>query len=425
MSNLEKLKKGSQGYLQGMKKDIMDIKPADLYKNKDRGIDPDNMGEGTVFKRVKLEDLVPFPGNRSIEGTDIPEFADSMLEHGFHSAILLAYELDTDETVTNKPLMESMWKLPRAGEKTGRYLIIGGNRRFAAATLARKKNRHFLEEGIPAFVLPQDVSWAEILVDNYLDNENIKALSPKEKIDILQKLQKVYSNSGKTEKMKTIAKKMEISQSAYYEYDAIANGLIPELIDFFNNGTLLKDVAVNLSYCTENTQKNVLKRINNGEKIDKELASELRAQDKKSREGSESRISDLEARLKQQNDEIDKLTKKLNDPELSDREQEELSTKLASKRRSNRRINSAIKEVRNNIKEPEEIARERFRKATNDFVDDIAKYTKKLKKNTDLTEDEVGKVALSILTLEENSPALKKRLESLRVSRNPGNLSET
>ena len=188
---------------------------------------------------MKLCDLVPFKEHpyKVIENESMTELADSIKEHGILNPLLV------------RPLEEA----------DGKYEIISGHRRFfAAQKLGMKKlpcTVHFVDRDAATVMmvdsncqrtelLPSEKAWAYKMKVDALSHQG-KASGPAvPKSDGARTTAEVGAQSG--DSYKTVQRLIRLTY------------LVPELLQFVDEGKIGMRPAVELSYLPEETQRDVV-----------------------------------------------------------------------------------------------------------------------------------------------------------------------
>lgn len=196
---------------------------------------------------IKLEDLVPFKDHpyKVIENEGMIELTESISEHGILNPLLVR---------------------PLEGED-GKYEIISGHRRFfAAQKLSMRKvpcTVHFIDrDAATVMMVDSNCQRTELLPSE-------KAFAYKMKMDAM-------SRQGKRTDLKTdgtsspvatksdtaerIGAKENISRDQIYRYIRLTY-LVPELLQYVDEGKIGMRPAVEMSYLDEEVQRDIVDRI--------------------------------------------------------------------------------------------------------------------------------------------------------------------
>ena len=188
---------------------------------------------------MKLCDLVPFKEHpyKVIENESMTELADSIKEHGILNPLLVRPLEDAD----------------------GKYEIISGHRRFfAAQKLGMKKvpcTVHFVD---------RDAATVMMVDSNYQRTELLpseKAFAYKMKVDALSHQGKASGPAvPKSDGARTTAEVGAQSGDSYKTVQRLIRltYLVPELLQFVDEGKIGMRPAVELSYLPEETQRDVV-----------------------------------------------------------------------------------------------------------------------------------------------------------------------
>ncbi|MBQ6164234.1 MAG: ParB/RepB/Spo0J family partition protein [Clostridia bacterium] len=195
---------------------------------------------------IKLDDLVPFKDHpyKVIENEGMLELTDSIKEHGILNPLLVR---------------------PLEGED-GKYEIISGHRRYAAAQkLDMKKvpcTVHFIDrDAATVMMVDSNCQRTELLPSE-------KAWAYKMKMDAMSRQGKrtdLTSNpvGGKSDGKETaeiIGEQVGESQTQVRRYIRLTY-LVPELLQYVDNGKIGMRPAVEMSYLDEDTQRDIVDRI--------------------------------------------------------------------------------------------------------------------------------------------------------------------
>ena len=193
---------------------------------------------------IKLEDLVPFKDHpyKVIENEGMIELTESISERGILNPLLV------------RPL----------DDEDGKYEIISGHRRFyAAQKLGMKKVPcivHFIDRDA-ATVMMVDSNCQRI---ELLPSE--KAFAYKMKMDAIKRMpgRKPAENVSPVETQKRsseiIAKEAGESRAQIDRYIRLTY-LVPELLQYVDEGKIGMRPAVEMSYLNEETQRDIVDRI--------------------------------------------------------------------------------------------------------------------------------------------------------------------
>lgn len=193
---------------------------------------------------IKLEDLEPFKDHpyKVIENEDMTELIDSIKEHGILNPLLVR---------------------PLEGED-GKYEIISGHRRFfAAQKLGMKKvpcTVHFIDrDAATVMMVDSNCQRTELLPSE-------KAKAYKMKMDAIKRMPgRKHAENGdpvgpdlrSTEKL---AEESDDSPTQIKRYIRLTY-LVPELLQYVDDGKIGMRPAVEMSYLDEDTQRDIVDRI--------------------------------------------------------------------------------------------------------------------------------------------------------------------
>ena len=192
---------------------------------------------------IKLEDLVPFKDHpyKVIENESMTELADSIKERGILNPLLVR---------------------PLEGTE-GKYEIISGHRRYAAAQkLGLKKvpcTVHFIDrDAATVMMVDSNCQRTELFPSE-------KAKAYKMKLDALNRQGKrtdlTFSPlDKKLENGKKLAETVGESQAQIYRYIRLTY-LVPELLQYVDDGKIGMRPAVEMSYLDEEVQRDIVDRI--------------------------------------------------------------------------------------------------------------------------------------------------------------------
>lgn len=192
---------------------------------------------------IKLEDLEPFKDHPYLvrEGAELDDLTDSIGTHGILSSLLVR---------------------PLEGAE-GKYEIISGHRRYAAAQkLGLKKvpcTVHFIDrDAATVMMVDSNCQRTELLPSE-------KAKAYKMKLDALNRQGKrtdlTFSPlDKKLENGKKLAETVGESQAQIYRFVRLTY-LVPELLQFVDEGKIGMRPAVEMSYLDEETQRCIVDRI--------------------------------------------------------------------------------------------------------------------------------------------------------------------
>ena len=201
-----------------------------------------------VIQAIALSDLYAFPEHpfKVVENEELQELAESITAYGVISPLVVR---------------------PR---EAGGYEIISGHRRKAACEKAGI-------DKIPAFVREMDRDTAIIaLVDSNLHREHIlpseKANAYKMKLEAIKRQGKrndltstpVAGKLKGTESAEIVGLEFGDSSDQVRRYIRLTN-LVPELLEYVDSGKMKMRPAVELSYLDEETQRDVVDRIDETE----------------------------------------------------------------------------------------------------------------------------------------------------------------
>ena len=191
---------------------------------------------------MKLCDLVPFKEHpyKVIENESMTELADSIKEHGILNPLLVRPLEDAD----------------------GKYEIISGHRRFfAAQKLGMKKvpcTVHFVD---------RDAATVMMVDSNYQRTELLpseKAFAYKMKLDAMNRQGKrtdlTSAPVGQKLAREELAKQTGDSHSQIQRYIRLTY-LVPELLQYVDDGKIGMRPAVEMSYLDEEIQRDIVDRI--------------------------------------------------------------------------------------------------------------------------------------------------------------------
>ena len=197
---------------------------------------------------IKLEDLKPFEDHpyKVIENESMTELTDSIKEHGILNPLLVR---------------------PLEGED-GKYEIISGHRRFfAAQKLGMKKvpcTVHFIDrDAATVMVVDSNCQRTELLPSE-------KAKAYKMKMDAMSRQGKrtdLKPAEGTSSPVETKLRSSEIiaeqtgeSRAQIDRYIRLTH-LVPELLQYVDDGKIAMRPAVEMSYLDEETQRCIVDRI--------------------------------------------------------------------------------------------------------------------------------------------------------------------
>ena len=192
---------------------------------------------------IKLEDLEPFKDHPYLvrEGVELDDLTESIGTHGILSPLLVR---------------------PLEGTE-GKYEIISGHRRYAAAQkLGLKKvpcTVHFIDrDAATVMMVDSNCQRTELLPSE-------KAKAYKMKLDALNRQGKrtdlTFSPlDKKLENGKKLAETVGESQAQIYRFVRLTY-LVPELLQFVDEGKIGMRPAVEMSYLDEETQRCIVDRI--------------------------------------------------------------------------------------------------------------------------------------------------------------------
>ncbi len=193
---------------------------------------------------IKLDDLVPFKDHpyKVIENEGMIELTDSISEHGILNPLLVR---------------------PLEGED-GKYEIISGHRRFyAAQKLGMRKvpcTVHFIDrDAATVMMVDSNCQRTELLPSE-------KAKAYKMKMDAIKRMpgRKPAENVSPVETQKRsseiIAKEAGESRAQIDRYIRLTY-LVPELLQYVDEGKIGMRPAVEMSYLDEDTQRDIVDRI--------------------------------------------------------------------------------------------------------------------------------------------------------------------
>ena len=193
---------------------------------------------------IKLEDLVPFKDHpyKVIENESLIELIDSISVHGILNSLLVR---------------------PLEGED-GKYEIISGHRRFfAAQKLGLKKvpcTVHFIDrDTATVMMVDSNCQRTELLPSE-------KAFAYKMKMDAIKRMpgRKPAENVSPVETQKRsseiIAKEAGESRAQIDRYIRLTY-LVPELLQYVDEGKIGMRPAVEMSYLDEEVQRDIVDRI--------------------------------------------------------------------------------------------------------------------------------------------------------------------
>lgn len=193
---------------------------------------------------IKLEDLVPFKDHpyKVIENEGMIELTDSIAEHGILNPLLVR---------------------PLEGED-GKYEIISGHRRYAAAQkLGMRKvpcTVHFIDrDAATVMMVDSNCQRTELLPSE-------KAFAYKMKMDAIKRMpgRKPAENVSPVETQKRssdiIAKEAGESRAQIDRYIRLTY-LVPELLQYVDEGKIGMRPAVEMSYLDEEIQRDIVDRI--------------------------------------------------------------------------------------------------------------------------------------------------------------------
>lgn len=193
---------------------------------------------------IKLEDLVPFKDHpyKVIENESMIELTESIAEHGILNPLLVR---------------------PLEGED-GKYEIISGHRRYAAAQkLGMRKvpcTVHFIDrDAATVMMVDSNCQRTELLPSE-------KAFAYKMKMDAIKRMpgRKPAENVSPVETQKRsseiIAKEAGESRAQIDRYTRLIC-LVPELLQYVDEGKIGMRPAVEMSYLDEEIQRDIVDRI--------------------------------------------------------------------------------------------------------------------------------------------------------------------
>ena len=196
---------------------------------------------------IKLEDLVPFKNHpyKVIENESMTELTDSIKEHGILNPLLVR---------------------PLEGED-GKYEIISGHRRFyTAQKLGMRKvpcTVHFIDRDAATVMmvdsnyqrtelLPSEKAWAYKM--------KMEAMSRQGKRTDLEAGGTSSPLATKSDTAESIGAKENISRDQVYRYIRLTY-LVPELLQYVDEGKIGMRPAVEMSYLDEEIQRDIVDRI--------------------------------------------------------------------------------------------------------------------------------------------------------------------
>ncbi len=196
---------------------------------------------------IKLEDLVPFKDHPYLvrEGVELDDLTESIGTHGILSPLLV------------RPLEET----------EGKYEIISGHRRYAAAQkLGLKKvpcTVHFIDrDAATVMMVDSNCQRTELLPSE-------KAWAYKMKMDAMSRQGKRTDLKAdgtsspvatKSDTAESIGAKENISRDQVYRYIRLTY-LVPELLQYVDEGKIGMRPAVEMSYLDEEVQRDIVDRI--------------------------------------------------------------------------------------------------------------------------------------------------------------------
>ena len=185
-------------------------------------------------KSIKISDLISAPNNpfKVTLDVEMERLIESIAETGIIAPIIV------------RPT------------KNGKYEIVSGHRRKYAC-------EYLGIESIPTIVKELDRNEAVIfLVDSNLQRENIlpseKAFAYKLKMEALSH-QGTSRQLGEKWSVSQISESSNESERQIHRYIRLTN-LIPELLEFMDEGKMALSVGVELSFLDEQSQRNVLEQ---------------------------------------------------------------------------------------------------------------------------------------------------------------------
>ena len=203
---------------------------------------PDTTAQKAKSLMIKPEDLVPFKDHpyKVIENEGMIELTDSIAEHGILNPLLVR---------------------PLEGED-GKYEIVSGHRRFfAAKKLGMKKvpcTVHFID---------RDTATVMMVDSNYQRTELLpseKAWAYKMKLDAMNRQGKrtdlTSAPVGQKLAREELAKQTGDSHSQIQRYIRLTY-LVPELLQYVDDGKIGMRPAVEMSYLDEEIQRDIVDRI--------------------------------------------------------------------------------------------------------------------------------------------------------------------
>ena len=186
---------------------------------------------------IKLEDLVPFKDHPYLirEGVELDDLTESIGTHGILSPLLV------------RPLEET----------EGKYEIISGHRRYAAAQkLGMKKvpcTVHFIDrDAATVMMVDSNCQRTELL-----PSEKAKAYKMKMEAQNRQGQRTDLTSCPVGTKLEEPA---EDSKRQVYRYIRLTY-LVPELLQYVDNGKIGMRPAVEMSYLDEEVQRDIVDRI--------------------------------------------------------------------------------------------------------------------------------------------------------------------
>ena len=209
--------------------------------------------------RIKLDQLVKFPTNRTYSEENIELLKKDILAEGFNTVIMVAEEIKTDPSYTDKPLNDKESSEPRRGKPTGRYIILRGHRRFDALSRAVKEDPSIAPDGcVSAYIVEPGLSWDRLKELNMTDNHRAERVSLREQRREIAELSRLYKKRGLKDSIDRISQYYNRNKAQIYKSLQISENLNSELLHEFDHGYITMESAVSLSRLSSSKQEEAL-----------------------------------------------------------------------------------------------------------------------------------------------------------------------
>lgn len=191
---------------------------------------------------------------------------------------------DIKNSILANGLLHNLVIVKNSATDFNTYRLISGELRWSAISkMTEEEYREIFPDGIPCKIMPVTLTQEDELALLIEANFNTRELSVYERLQDIKDLKNIYNQKKETGEIKNvnqaIAETLGITERQIAKYLA-SSKLIPELLELLKNGDLNMNEAATYGVLSEESQKEILKRIEDKREVEAEYVAELRERDR-------------------------------------------------------------------------------------------------------------------------------------------------